>query len=334
MKFNPNRDNLDCYVWVGDPHVKKTNIEESYRLIRWIDKEAQKRNAPVVFAGDQYNDFGVARVEAVQFWSNAFNEMNSKVIAIVGNHDANSDVSLNFMDIHKHQVLVVDKPIIIDGVLLLPFFRKNELFIKAMEEAFGATEVFCHQEFNGCQYENGFYSPHGVDPELIPSHIKQITSGHIHKNQEFGKIWYPGTARHLTRSDIGEKKGVFFVNRKAGTREFIPTPKEVSEPFVSIDITPDHTPELPNTESSRVFVNIKGPKDFIKKTLKSIPEGFKVRTFPESNATEVKVKESEGIPKAFLSFALEYANKNGLGNNEFKAILNQVYDKCAFLKGN
>lgn len=333
MKFNLNEDNLDCYVWVGDPHVKKTNIEESERLIEWIDFEAQKRNAPVVFAGDQYNDFGVARVEAVKFWTNAFNQMKSKVIAIVGNHDANSDVSLNFMDIHKHQVLVIDEPTAINDVLLLPFFRKNELFVKALWDCFGITEVFCHQEFNGCQYENGFYSPHGVDPAEIPDYITQITSGHIHKHQEFGKIWYPGTARHLTRSDIGERKGIFFVNRKTGDREFIPTPVAVSEPFVSIDITPEYTPELPSGESSRVFVNIKGPEDFIKKTLKSMPEGFKVRTFPESNLPETKIKESEGIPKAFLSFALEYANKNGLGNSELKVVLNEIYSKCVFLKG-
>lgn len=340
MKFNFEVDSLEKFLWVGDMHVKKGNIDESERLIEWIDKEASARNIPVVFSGDQYNDFGIARVEAVKFWEKAFRSLKAKTVALVGNHDANSDVSLNFMDIHSDQVWVIDKPYMASAgtkkVGLLPFYRKNDIFVEAMQQlaADGANIVMCHQEFNGCQYENGFYAPHGVDPQLIPTSIEQVIGGHIHKEQAFGKVWYPGTPRQLTRSDVGEVKGVFFVDLTTGNKEKIATPVDVSTPFEVIDVTPDWDGDLKKVQSPRVFVNISGPAKFVKQMVKKVPEGVKYRTFPESEVVESTVKESEGIPKAFFNFAMDYANQNGLGNAEIKVILEKIYDKCPTLKGN
>lgn len=335
MKFNKETDSLDEFIWVGDPHVKQNNIEESSRLIEWVDQEALKRDLPVVFAGDQYNDFGIARVEAVKFWSSAFHSMKSKAIALVGNHDANPDMSLNFMDIHSDYVMVIDKPVVINDIGLLPFYRKNDIFVEEMNKLalLGVKWVLCHQEFNGCQYENGFYAPGGVDPELIPESIVGVIGGHIHKQQKFGKIWYPGTARHLTKSDVGEVKGIFYVNLKTQQNEIIHTPIEVSEPFQVINVTPEYKGDLSNLNSSRMFINILGPSAFIKSTLKKIPEGAKVRSIPDPETETPKIKESQGIPKAFFDFAVEYANQNKIGNTELKVMLDKIYDNCPNLKG-
>ena len=45
----------------------------------------------------------------------------------------------------------------------------------------GPTVLVCHSEFSGSQFENGFYSPHGFNPDEIP--FDTIISGHIHKEQ-------------------------------------------------------------------------------------------------------------------------------------------------------
>lgn len=345
MRFNP-ADILDTFIWVGDLHVKKENIEESRRIMKWVDEQAQLNGGvPVILAGDQYNDHSIARVEVVSFWTECLRNMKSKVIALVGNHDANSDMSLSFMDSHNDNAFVVSKPWISDAriaghlsrCLLLPFFRKNDDFIQALVEAasLGVKTVFCHQEANGGHYDNGFYSSGGFDMSLIPESISILISGHIHKNQEFGKIWYPGTARHLTRSDIGEVKGIWLMNVDGSQRSFIPTPKEVSEPFTQIDIVEGITStfDIKSTDSARTFVNITGSSDYIKNMIRAIPETAKVRTFPDSETVESKIKESEGIPKAFMNFVLDYSNKKGLGNSEVKLILEKIYDQCPSLKG-
>ncbi|RLF66584.1 MAG: hypothetical protein DRN30_01875, partial [Thermoplasmata archaeon] len=259
MKFDPKKHSIEKFLWVGDPHVKKGNLEESKRLIQWADKKARDANVPIIFAGDQYNDFGIARVEAVNFWVEMFGSMKSPIIALVGNHDANSDMSENFMDIHAKQVLVINKPTSIElsgrTIGLLPFYRKNEEFLSQLN-AFPiskGTVVMCHQEFNGCQYENGFYAPGGFDPDDIPDHITKVISGHIHKEQQFSKVWYPGTARHLTRSDIGEEKGIFLVDLENNSHEKLLTPPEVSEPFIEVNVTPDWDGDVKSLSGSRTF---------------------------------------------------------------------------------
>jgi len=327
--------NLNKFIWFGDPHAKKSNLKETSRLVKWVDKVALDRKVPIVLAGDQYNDFGIAKVEVVDFWVDAFNSMKSEVFGIVGNHDANSEMSMNFMDIHAKQITVINSPLMVGNIGLIPFYRDNDVFIKAMDDMAnsGCKWIMCHQEFNGCQYENGFYAPGGVDPAVIPESIEMVIGGHIHAEQAFGKVWYPGTARHLTKSDAGQQKGVWFVDLEKNIKERIDTPVDVAEPFIVLDINPNSVVDFKNMKTGRTFINLTGPVDFIKSTLKKIPEGVKVRPLPDQEEPEGAIKESDGIPKAFFDYSLEYANKNKLGNEEIKTILSKIYKKCPKLKG-
>ena len=324
---------LTRFIWVGDPHCKKNNIEESVRLITWIAALAKKYGLPVLFAGDQYDDFGIAKVECVDFWKWAF-DLILESIAIVGNHDQNSDGSLNFMSVHSDKTLVIDKLTKIGDVTLMPFYRKNEKFEEALRAATDSRFVLCHQEFNGCQYETGFFSPHGADVAAIPANIEKVISGHIHREQSFDKVWYPGTPRQLTRSDIGHQKGVYIVDladRKMAY-EFIPTPANVSEPFVKFEVTEESQLKgIPN--SSRVYVDLKGSEEFLKKMIKKVPSDVKLRTFNTTEQTlTTTAKESEGIPKAFMNYSLNYFNDKNVGTSEAKAILAKIYEKCPSLK--
>lgn len=332
MKYNKNNHLCD-FIFVGDTHVKKDNIEESKRLINWInDISIENGNIPILFAGDQYNDFGVARVEVTDFWVWAFNLLQQEVIALVGNHDANPDMSMNFMSIHQDAALIINKPTWLNDnqLLLLPFMRDNKQFEEWTENT-KAKNIICHQEFDGALYENGFYSPNGIKTDIIGSGVELVVSGHIHKEQRFGKIWYPGNPRHITRSDIGEVKGIWKMNLKNRKFDKILTPSEVCEPFSYYEIT-EKNPKMPKTTSSRVFIDIKGDEAFVKKMIKKAPESAKVRTFVESLNTDIQVKESEGIPKAFFDYVLKFADTNGLGQNDTKLVLNMIYDRCPTLK--
>lgn len=341
MRFNPS-DSLDTFIWVGDLHVKKENIEESNRVMKWVDQQAQVNGGvPVVLAGDQYNDHALARVEVVNFWTECLRNMKSRVIALVGNHDANPDMSLSFMDNHNDNAFIIGSPLILRGKNnlcgFIPFIRKKEDFINNLHEFAeeGVNTVFCHQEANGCQYENGFYSPGGFELDLVPEKIKLLVSGHIHKSQEFGKIWYPGTPRHLTRSDVGEVKGIWLMNSDGSRRCFIPTPKEISEPFNQIDIIEGVTSifDIELTSSARTFVNITGSSDYINNIINAMYGEAKIRTFLKSDEVKTEVKESEGIPKAFMDFVMAYSNAKNLGKTEIDLILGKIHDQCPALKG-
>lgn len=328
------------YLLVGDMHVKRDNIEESKKLIGWIADLSKKYNARVIFLGDQYNDFGLVRVEVLEFWKNAYKQIPNS-ISLVGNHDLNPAGVTSSMLAHENDTLVIGNRLtLIDENLKMyavGFIRDNVLFsdIALAAKSLGAKILLCHAEFNGAQYENGFYAPHGVELDKVPNDIVYI-SGHIHKKQDITNklgqvvVRYIGTPRMLTRSDIGEVKGVTLL-KSDGYTEFIPTPENVCEPFKEFII--EEGQPIPKIDSSsKVFIEVKGSQDFIKKVAQTLPENTKVRTVLKNDETKIIIKESEGLNVSFGKFFNQYAVNNKLDELTSKRILEDIYSICPFLK--
>jgi hypothetical protein len=73
----------------------------------------------------------------------------------------------------------------------------------------------------GSKYESGIYAHDGIDSERIDKRITHILSGHIHTNQEFGRIEYPGTARWDSMSDANLSKGIWLYEHEAQTQNVV-----------------------------------------------------------------------------------------------------------------
>lgn len=330
---------------VGDLHVKKDNIETSGRLINWVKGIANENEALVLFEGDQYNDFGVARVEVMAFWNWAYSQIHGSV-SLVGNHDINPDGSATAMISHAHQTrLIWTQPEIIDAkhrVDGLGFIRDFEQFkAKVMESyARGARFIVCHAEFNGAQYENGFYSPHGFDADAFPDDLIFI-SGHIHAKQTLiskktgrPRVIYTGSPRMLTRSDIGAIKTVTLWDTEKMTFQDIEVPESVCPRFVNLVITPDNVSEMAKIpDSPLVYVDLRGPKDFVQKMAKKMPDNIKLRSLPDPEERRTSsVKESDGVQVAFARYMGQYIAQNALTPEESKALADMVYGKVPGLR--
>ena len=338
----------DHAIVIGDMHVKKDDVAEATRFVRWIAQLHAQVKAKIgvdpliVFMGDQYNDFSVVRVEAEVFWDWAFDflvkETGTMPLALVGNHDMNQEETASSMQVHaRYAVLAERKPVFINqATAAIGFMRKEELFHQTVMEAYqkGARIVLCHAEFDGAQYENGFYSPHGFKLDRYPQDL-QFISGHIHLKQQFGKVLYVGTPRHLTRSDLGTVKGVHVVKFSAGSCEFVATPPDTFTPFQSVVIDesvhdPKSLPEIAN--SPRSYVEIRGSKEFAKKVEKALPELCKFRSVYTDQVRDFKVKESSGIPASFMAFADDFAISTGMSAQKKADVLKLIYDTCPSLK--
>ena len=329
------------YLLVGDMHVRKQDIEECYRFIQFVvytaTKSTTKARSTIIFLGDQYNDFGIARLEVMEFWDWAYSLLAEKGLSnfsLIGNHDINGDASASAMTVHKNLTnLVTKQGAIIDPenrIAGIGFTRNNDEFIKLAHTfaAQGVKTIICHAEIEGAQYDNGFYAPNGVPLASLPTGV-QFISGHIHKQQEFANVWYPGSPRYLTRSDIGEVKGIW--TNTGATWELVNTPTDISKPFVAIEVTEGQPiPDIP--DSDRTFVDVHGSDEFIQKVCKKLPEAAKVRTFPTETRAAIEIKESEGIPVAFSKYAQQYAADKVLSQNAINQILGEVYSKCPSLK--
>lgn len=338
------------YVVIGDMHVKSTNLDESCRLIEWIS--TIRPDLDLVFMGDQLNDFGIARVECLDFWKKSLgllrHNRSGKIIFLVGNHDKNHDGTHDFMsalfcDMQSEDVYIISEPKVLGDAIFLPFMRNGDNFLKTLNSLLVEKDlpVFCHQEFDGSFFENGFYAPHGVKPDQIIG-TKSIVSGHIHVAQSVGeRVFYVGVPRPLTKNDANNDKGVWLFDESLSHREFIKTPSEVAMSFRKMVITEDNfdieklKQEVENPD--RLYVDIKGTSDFVKSVMKQVKmKGVKVATtFTDTVTFDHRViKESDGISKAFGEYSMRYFDQTGLGSKEIKAVLNIIHKYCPGLTAN
>jgi DNA repair exonuclease SbcCD nuclease subunit len=216
-------------LWIGDMHLRVSDLSDAGeiidQLLAVIDAEGPEM---VVLAGDQFDTFGVVRSEILSHWTRFFVKaaQKSKIVALVGNHDlsgASGGVSAmepfktypNVMIVDSWMQMTVDKGFT-GNVQFIPFMRDNAEFHNLCMSLPKDSVLFCHQSFNGAQFDNGFYDPHGAEVSTV-EHLYGVISGHVHKSQKIQNILYPGTPRHLTFSDAGETKAVFSISLGNGT---------------------------------------------------------------------------------------------------------------------
>jgi len=336
-------------ILVGDMHVDKASIPEAKRIIEWVVAGAKQIMAQatgfrplIIFTGDQSNDFALIRAEVLEFWMWAFDYITAagfESLSEVGNHDMNQEESASTMSVYDVRTVLAygTKPIFVSkNTCAMGFIRDEEKFFKVVMEAYerGARTILCHAEFEGSMYENGTYAPHGFDLKRYPKDLRFIT-GHIHKRQEFGSVTCVGTPRPSTRSDIGEVKGIHVIDFETGLLNFVATPAEVAEPFRKIVIdekTYNQAEVEAIPDSGKIYVDIHGSREFVKKVAKMLPPAVHERSvYTEDNRT-FKLKESEGIPTSFQKFAREYFELNGVPLDLQKDIMQKALNACASLK--
>jgi hypothetical protein len=256
----------------------------------------------------------------------------------VGNHDMNQEESAATMSVFDQRTVLARRRVmaINKQVGAIGFIRDEELFFKTVMDVYhkGVRTMLVHAEFEGSQYENGTYAPHGFNLTRYPADLIFIT-GHIHKRQKFGNVYCVGTPKPSTRSDIDETKGIHMICLKNVPEvAFWPTPPEVCEPFRRIVINDQSTEAQIKAipDSPKVYVELVGTQEFVKKMARLLPPSV----HEHSTYTDVKkntvVKESEGIPTTFVNFTKEYFINNGTPPELQKAILEKVYKSCPSLK--
>lgn len=226
-------------LYLGDPHVQVPNLDESEALMHFIVDVALERNPDqIVILGDLFHNFAIIRTEILDFWKDWLDTLSesAKLIVLVGNHDlANSGNdkykinSLNvFQLLRKKNLHIVEYPQVHGNIGYVSYMHDQEAFIETANnlKSQGAKILVCHQDFNGSQYENGYYAPDGIKLDRLDYPL--VIGGHIHKRQRFDKLVLPGTARWMTASDANEPKGLWLVDHDDNTglitsEEFIDT---------------------------------------------------------------------------------------------------------------
>lgn len=334
------------YLLVGDLHCKRSNLEESERLLQWIWAVSLENQVTPIFMGDLYDEHAIAYVEVFNFLYSQFqfiNERNIRPIVIMGNHDANLDCSAHWLKAHAQHVDIIDTVrVIYNDVYAIPFRRNNEDFVAdVLKIADKAKIILCHQEFIGAHLTDSFYSSNGVDLNRLPKHLLMV-SGHIHKSQKMYRdnainddsklaVFYIGASRQFTRNDVGQSNQVILFDLDKKTFTSIAVPHHVCKPHLLLEIREDTCLDGINFEDY-TYVDIYGTSDFISRINQILPPSIKVRSFIESTPVTCEIKESDGINVAFQRYLRQYQQQHQLSDEIMHEIIGLITQKCPILK--
>jgi hypothetical protein len=205
---------------VGDPHAKVGNLEEMKSLILFVVEQAKKHAVDrIELLGDLFHTHNVIRLEVIEFWVWALDLLSQtcETVVLVGNHDQSGDYGSDFSALtvfglmNKKNLIIVEKPTQMGVFGYVPYIHDSGVFVcnaKALSDT-GCKVLVCHQTIEGSKYESGIYAPDGIPAAEWSERFTHVLSGHIHSEQDFANIVYPGTARWDSVVDANKRKGIW-----------------------------------------------------------------------------------------------------------------------------
>lgn len=209
-------------LFIGDPHLKINNFEQSMSFLTWIEKVIDEVNPDIVCnLGDTFDTHAVVRSELISEFKMHVERITAKrpYWYVLGNHDQYKPKDAKYHALQCFNInnfLIFDKTTELEGITIVPYVAKYEDFPLQ-------TQPICitHNTFIGADY--GFKREDcGVNADKVSADI--IISGHIHRRQTFGKVNYPGTPFACSSNDVDQTKGVLLFNTENYEQTFIESP--------------------------------------------------------------------------------------------------------------
>lgn len=234
---------------VGDPHVEESNFDDSVRLFNFVTETAHKEKVDQIhFLGDMYHDHGISKAVVQELIHQQLAQLRqlAPVFLTNGNHDSTSDMQHSCITVHSSldNVTAVLKPTMATAFLgVLPYYKHSADFLAAVDSLKDSNPdlkvVFCHQDWQGAEYENGFFAPGGTNPKEIEARGLLAYSGHIHKGSKLGQaVRLIGAPRWLTKSDADQSRGIWILDFDASGQ--LKNEKYIaSDPFCAVSRTLD-----------------------------------------------------------------------------------------------
>lgn len=263
---------------VGDPHAKVNNLDEMGKLMSFVLETAQINKVErIELLGDLFHTHAVLRLEVQEFWNKWLLNLSSHfhTVVLVGNHDMSGNYSSNFSSLHLFKLLnqgrldIVETPTVWKYFGYVPYFHNHADFIAAANGLAdnGCTVLVCHQTLQGSRYESGFYSEDGIPTSGWAERFTHVISGHIHSEQSFENIIYPGTARWDTLSDANVRKGIWIYEHDDNTGKILAadfhSTEHVCSPLKSIVYREGDNAPSPWADNERVTLELVGSSEWI-----------------------------------------------------------------------
>ena len=230
----------------SDPHAKLSNLDSFVCYLSKL-RELESKADLAVIAGDLFDGHALIRSELMTCWLEFLAGIKIPYYLIVGNHDKISPSSgvhaleaFKFLkDVHVvcPNDIVYSNSTVSSSNLAMVSHNTAEDFKRLVMSIDSSFKIlFCHQLFQGAQFDNGFYSPDGIPIEVV-SRYKLVIAGDVHKEQQIGNVWYTGSPFSMTFADAGQEKGVWIFDTETMERTKIKLnlPLYIVQSFQGVD---------------------------------------------------------------------------------------------------
>jgi len=216
----------DTHLGLRSNNVEWLKIIESYFFDFFIPlcKKEYKEGDILFHLGDVFDNRQTLGLFAQNLAIRIFEELGKifpEIHIIVGNHDVarkntNDITSIECLKyIPNVRIYKEPKVLNIQGkkCLLMPWRKDKEHEIETISQYPDVAYIFCHSEVNGLRMNSNpkIKSEHANDVKIFKN-FKKIYSGHIHYSQIKNNFVLVGNPYEMTRSDSGNRKGIFILD--------------------------------------------------------------------------------------------------------------------------
>ena len=220
--FGIRSNNLDWFEIMKDYH-------ESF-FIPWLEENIQEGDV-IYHLGDVFDNRQNVNLLIASYAIDLFERLSkiAHIHIILGNHDIyrKNTNDITSVDILKHipNITIHKEPAIHTygkiKCLLMPWRKDKDHEQESLAKYKNIDYLFCHSEVKGVRTTS---NPHikleeGNDVNLFKG-FKRVYSGHIHFTQRFSNVNFVGNPHQMTRSDRGNKKGVWLLDANSGSESF------------------------------------------------------------------------------------------------------------------
>lgn len=300
---------------IGDVHATVESLEDCRRLETRIG-EVERKEGPlrVVYLGDLYDNFALVRTEVEEHWKDVFERRGQPTLALKGNHDCPGDQAATSHALLAHMHVggpdVVWRPMLMHGVLYMPYMANGDEFEKVVARYPEAHTLICHQSIVGGKMESGLPITKEMDhsaADVSKLHFKNIYSGHIHTPMQFDRVTYVGSPRWRNNlSDANIDRHILVVDIEdngtvSATRSY-PT-GDVCRRLWCINEVEGETAQVPGLETAKpgdmYVVDILGSARFIEERKAAwADQGARIRAV-RTDRPGPKLSEAKGVRAAW-----------------------------------
>lgn len=205
----------------SDLHVSRSSVDTCIDVLEFVNAEAQRRNAGVLFLGDFWHARGNLPVEPLNRILTLFaTRWTNPTIMIPGNHDqVNLEGSVHSLEPiarASESVTIISEPQVHLGALWLPYRRRKEAILDAIERhGRDVSAIFCHVDVVGAKFNDEYQSADGLDPAAFPPSVP-VYSGHYHAKQSIDNIKYIGSQYQTNFSEQNQQKSIQVLDSSEG----------------------------------------------------------------------------------------------------------------------